>query len=442
MSTLDVYFETRRIGLIDSSAEGPGFTYDAAWLDTPGAFPVSILMPLSPARIEPNIFLPWVQNLLPEGGQLRAIGTTLGAAADDVIGILNEIGRDTAGALSIGKPGSTSPADWRPVTSQKDLERILEELPSKPFLAGEDGVSMSLAGVQSKLGVALDGGGRICIPLNGSPSTHILKPDSTRLSGSVQNEALCLTLARRCGLSVPDVTTGTAGARRFFLISRYDRLLLRGRWRRLHQEDFCQALGKPPASKYEANQTGIKGPTAADMVALARRKMGAREILVLLDHLIFNVLACNTDAHAKNYSLMISGRGFDMTPLYDVMCAEAWDGITRNLAQTIAGKNRGEHLKRRHWEAFAQECGLNGRGLIARVRALAASVAREVAAAADAVSAMPAGPHPLMPVVVKAIEARARAMTAGLDESEPLAVAPAKTKAVPARKRAKKRPTR
>ena len=124
-------------------------------------------------------------------------GLQLGAAPEDVIGILAELGRDTAGALSIGKPGTTSTADWRPIPSDKALEKVLAELPSKPFLVGEDGVSMSLAGVQTKLGVAIDAKDRICVPINGAPSTWILKPDAERLFGGVQNEALCLVLAKR-----------------------------------------------------------------------------------------------------------------------------------------------------------------------------------------------------------------------------------------------------
>jgi serine/threonine-protein kinase HipA len=259
----------------------------------------------------------------------------------------------------------------------------------------------------------------------------------------VQNEALCLTLARRMGLTVPRVTTGKAGKRPYLLVERYDRIQQGERWRRLHQEDFCQALGKPPSAKYEANQTGIKGPTLLDMFALTRNAMRAPDVLALLDHVVFNVLACNTDAHAKNYSLMISGRGFALAPIYDVMCAAAWGGITRNLAQKIAGKNRGEHLKRRHWLAFALECGLNGPRLIKRVEDLATGVLREVGPAAAEVDAMPAGTHVLMPKFVEAIEARARAILAGAaddsdgeDRTEPTAAAP-KPASKPRKKKAK-----
>lgn len=414
MSRLPIYYETRTVGEIDVSAEGPAFVYDPAWLKTRGAFPISVLMPLTTPRAPPEIFLPWAANLLPEASQLRTVGLRLGAAPEDVIGILAEIGRDTAGALSIAKPGHTGSGDWRPIPGDKALQRILDELPSKPFLVGDDGVSMSLAGVQTKLGVAIDAEGRLCVPTEGAPSTHILKPDSDKLFGGVQNEALCLRLAKAAGLNAPEVTTGKAGNRTYLLVTRYDRVRQGDRWRRLHQEDFCQALGKPPAAKYESNQSGIPGPTLAQMFALTRRRMHAPDILALLDYVIFNVLACNTDAHAKNYSLLISGRGVSLAPIYDIMCAAVWSNVTRNMAQKIAGKSRGEHLKRRHWQRFAADAGLNASRTVARVEMLAKAVLAKAGSTAKEVVALPAGNHPLMPKFVEALETRARAILSGL----------------------------
>ena len=169
MAELTVYYESRVVGTIEVHAEGPSFAYAPQWLAMRGAFPISLLMPLSPRRVPSKLFLPWAANLLPESTQLKAIGLQLGASPGDVIGILSELGRDTAGALSIGEPGTTN-TDWRPIPNDKALERILAELPSKPFLVGENGVSMSLAGVQTKLGVAIDDKGRICVPINGAPS--------------------------------------------------------------------------------------------------------------------------------------------------------------------------------------------------------------------------------------------------------------------------------
>jgi serine/threonine-protein kinase HipA len=348
---------------------------------------------------------------------LQSVGRILGAAPEDVIGILSEIGRDTAGALSIGQPGTTSAREWRKVPDEASLERIINELPSKPFLVGEDGVSMSLAGVQSKLGVAVEPDGTIRIPVNGAPSTHILKPDSERLYGGVHNEALCLLLAKRCGLNAPATTTGKAGARTYLLVKRYDRFEQAAHWRRLHQEDFCQALGKPPSAKYEANQSGVRGPTLAEMFAVIRNTATASDVLALLDYVIFNVLACNVNAHAKNHSLLISGRGFQLAPIYDVMCGAAWPNVTRNLAQKIAGKSRGEHLKRRHWERFAAECGLNPTGTVARVKTLAALVRDNVRQAATEVEAMPAGSHPMMEQFCDAVEQRVMAVLNGLADA-------------------------
>ncbi len=196
MASLPVYFEQRLVGTISVDKSGPGFTYDLDWIGLRGAFPISTTMPLKSERIASDTFLPWAANLLPESEQLRTLGQLLGMARTDVIGLLSAIGGDTAGALSISQPGRTSSVQWRPVGKPDELENIIEDLPNKPFLVGEEGVSMSLAGAQSKLAVAVDEDGCICVPMNGSPSTHILKPDSPRLWGSVQNEAFCLTLAR------------------------------------------------------------------------------------------------------------------------------------------------------------------------------------------------------------------------------------------------------
>jgi serine/threonine-protein kinase HipA len=421
MASLPVYFEQRLVGTIDIDKSGPGFTYDLGWIGLRGAFPISITMPFKSERIGSDAFLPWAANLLPESEQLRTLGQLLGMARSDVIGLLSEIGGDTAGALSIGRPARTASVQWRPVGNPVDLERVIEELPNKPFLVGDEGVSMSLAGAQTKLAVAVDDTGRICIPMNGSPSTHILKPDAPRLWGGIQNEAFCLTLARRMNIPTPNVTTGRAGERTFLLVQRYDRTNVGGRWRRLHQEDYCQALGKPPSAKYETNQTGIRGPTLEDMFAVTRRHTPPTDIVRLLDMVVVNVLACNTDAHAKNYSIMIRGSGVSLAPMYDVMCGEVWESVTKNLAQKIADKARGDHINGRYWHQFARECGLNPKQVIDRVAALAKSVIAEAGAAESEVAAMPAGRHAILDQTRQAVERRARALLAQLHDEGDIA---------------------
>ena len=275
---------------------------------------------------------------------------------------------------------------------------------------------MSLAGVQSKIAVAVDDDGRIFIPMNGSPSTHILKPDSPRLPGGVQNEAFCLTLAKRMRIPTPKVTTGRAGKRTYLLVKRYDRTDVGGRCRRLHQEDYCQALGTPPSAKYESNQTGTPGPTLKDMFDITRRHMPPTEIVRLLDMVILNLLACNSDAHAKNYSIMIRAGNASMAPMYHIMCGEVWENVTKNLAQKIAGVSRSEHLKRTHWQQFARECGLNPRQVLERVSTLAASAIAEAGAAECEVAGMPAGEHPILNQTRQAVERRAHLLLEQLRE--------------------------
>jgi serine/threonine-protein kinase HipA len=416
MASLPVYFEQRLVGTIDVDKSGPGFTYNAEWVALRGAFPISTSMPLKSERIGADTFLPWAANLLPENEQLRTLGQLLGMARSDVIGLLSAIGGDTAGALSIGQPGRTSSVQWRPVGMPEELESIIEDLPNKPFLVGEEGVSMSLAGAQTKLAVAVDESGRICVPMNGSPSTHILKPDSPRLPGGVQNEAFCLTLARRMRIPTPNLSTGLAGERTYLLVKRYDRTDVGGRWRRLHQEDFCQALGVPPSAKYESNQTGIRGPGLKDVFEVTRRHMPPTDIVRLLDMVVVNALTCNTDAHAKNFSIMVRAGGATLAPMYDAMCGEVWGNVTKNFAQNIGGKTRGDELKGRDWQRFARDCGLNPRQVIDRVGALAKSALAETEAAAAEVAAMPAGPHGILDATRQAVERRAHAVLTQLRE--------------------------
>jgi serine/threonine-protein kinase HipA len=136
----------------------------------------------------------------------------------------------------------------------------------------------------------------------------------------------------------------------------------------------------------------------------------------LTTRIVVNVLACNTDAHAKNYAIIIRGNGASIAPMYDLMCGEVWENVTKNLAQKIAGKSRGDHLNGRHWQQFARECGLNPRQVLDRVGTLPKSALAEAEAAASEVAAMPAGTHEVLDQTREAVERRARILLAQLQE--------------------------
>jgi serine/threonine-protein kinase HipA len=421
---LPVLYEGRTVATIRAVANSMSLVYDDSWLSAPDRFPVSLAMPPRREAYDGALVLPWLMNLLPEGEPFRAMIRALGTAPEDALGLIAQTGNDLAGALSIGAQPPRGEPGYRAIPSDNALERILNELPARPFLVGEEGVSMSLAGAQEKLPVALMGG-QVTVPVNGAASTHILKPDNSRLPGSVQNEALCMVLARRMGLMVAPVTTGVAGDRTYLLVGRYDRIGAGANVRRLHQEDFCQALSRPPAAKYEFNGTGIRGPSIADLFALVRQHMTARDITRLLDAIIFNIAIGNVDSHAKNYSILLGPGAPQLAPLYDLMSGLAWPNITQNHAQAIGGQRRGRHIYGRHWRRMAEVAGLAARGTVRRVEEVTARLLRELPVAADELAAMPAGTG-MLDIFVKEIADRASAVRThaseeGLADTEDLA---------------------
>ena len=200
--------------------------------------------------------------------------------------------------------------------------------------------------------------GRVALPLHGAPSSHILKPAVRRIEDSVHNEGFCLALAKATGLDAAaaeirrwraartcssPATTGFAGPD--------------GRPRRVHQEDFCQALSVAPEYKYQNEG----GPSLVDCFALVRRatRPAALYLPRLLDGVIFNTLIGNQDAHAKNYSLVYGAGGTTLAPLHDVLSTAVYPELTSRMATEIGGYYEFKDVMPRHWESFAKEAGLS-----------------------------------------------------------------------------------
>jgi serine/threonine-protein kinase HipA len=93
----DVYADGVIAGAKETGLRETAFIYDPACLKSPARFPLSLSMPLSAREWGPDVILPWLMNLLPEGAPLRALTRVLGASAEDVL------------ALISASPGPTSP---------------------------------------------------------------------------------------------------------------------------------------------------------------------------------------------------------------------------------------------------------------------------------------------------------------------------------------------
>lgn len=416
MTTL--FYEDFVVGELHSE-ENLNFSYLDEWADRRSAFPLSMTMPTNTLSYGPEKILPWLANLLPES-HLSEIGQQLKVSPQDIVGVLEHLGRDTAGAISVGAPRKSGSTTVIPITSEEALEKIINELPEKPFLIGTEGVSMSLAGVQDKLPVYMLVGGSLGVPTDGTPSTHILKPNAlkTRLPASVQNEAFCMRLAKHCGLDVANVTTGVAGSRSYLLVERYDRIRDdKGFVRRIHQEDFCQVLGCFPAQKYERSRFGGRnGPTLADMFKAIEEFISPGEREKFLDAVIFNVLICNTDAHAKNYSILIGQGGTaKLAPLYDLMCAAIYSNVDQSLAQSIAGKTNANELHAADWKELAASVNLSPAKTLRRVKSLAESVLENAEMVANEISASSVGGHDLLNHVLHEVQKRGKRILRQLD---------------------------
>jgi serine/threonine-protein kinase HipA len=307
--------------------------------------------------------------------QRTAIARALGVSADNEFRLLEYLGGEVAGALTLLPEGETppSPSDAAPkLLDDHALVQLLDHLPLRPMLAGEDGLRLSLAGAQSKLPVLLIDG-QIALPAPGQPTSHILKPPISRFEGTTENEFFCMSLASAIGLDVAPVEMRVVADRSFLLVTRYDRAVgAEGHVTRLHQEDFAQALGIPSHRKYASEG----GPIFPDCFALLRRAATrpAREILKLLDAAIFNLIIGNADAHAKNFSLLHSGGIITLAPLYDLLSTVLYPNLHVKLAMKIGGKSVLEDIESRHWERFAADAGLGAPFVRARIGQLCNAV--------------------------------------------------------------------
>jgi serine/threonine-protein kinase HipA len=404
-----VWFEELHIG--DVSVAGDGaleFAYTKAWLATRGAFPLSVTLPLEKRVYASDLISPWLAGLLPEEEQLTVLTRSLGLDRSDTLAVLGEIGGDTAGALSFGVPSRRSEWTYTPLTEfyghddpQAALERHFDDLAIRPFLVGEEGVRLSLAGGQKKSALAvLDPSGTpvlrlpqegdvLAIPRDGAPSTLILKPDNPILPGIVENETYCLSLAAAIGIASAEVTILPAGARCAICVLRYDRRVGRsGALQRVHHEDFAQANSYPPGRKYERGT--LPGASLGTLLATGR-ELPPAYALALLDQLIFNILAANTDAHAKNYSLLLPvGSGPQLAPSYDVSTVLPWPTVVQDFAQNIAGRKRKPgDVDARHWDAIAETVGYRPADVRKRVQELIDAMVSARVGVTNAVSDLP-----------------------------------------------------
>ena len=360
---LEVWLFTDHVGTLSLVNGTLSFTYSPNWLSNPEAIVLSASLPLQSETFDDQAARPFFAGLLPEGDLRRLLAQQFQISRQNDFALLDHIGGECAGAVTLVEPGQQlheSRSDFSERNTiqwldDKELIAMLDELPRRPMMAGNDGLRLSLAGAQDKLPVVFDGS-RIGLPRNGTPSSHILKPAIQAVEESVTNERFCMALAEAMKLNPAKSSIHHVENRSFLLVERYDRRIDdEGNRQRIHQEDFCQALGTVPEMKYQNEG----GPGLSQCFELVRHitRPSAPEVLRLLDIVIFNALIGNHDAHGKNFSLLYGGRAPVLAPFYDLISTAVYPRLTPKMAMKIGSKYKFTEVHIQHWEQFVESVG-------------------------------------------------------------------------------------
>jgi serine/threonine-protein kinase HipA len=400
------------IGLLSSDRNGKlSFEYDIAWRNAADALPLSLSLPLTRDRHNPDTVAAVLWGLLPDNeNTLQRWAAMFHVSARNPLALLAHVGEDCAGAVKFVSPErfqglSAGAEDNVQVLDEHSIAERLRQLRvnSGASRRPDDVGQFSLAGAQPKTALLFHDG-QWAIPQGRIPTTHILKPPIGEYDGYVENEHFCLNLARQIGLP-----TCSSQVLRFedeiaICVERYDRIFEQNRWWRIHQEDFCQALGVMPQSKYE-NQGG---PSPRDL-ALLMRQQSARpleDVQTLFLALIYNWLIAGTDAHAKNYSILL-GAGGDvrLAPLYDISSALPYQNLQRRklkMAMKVGSNYRWWDIRTSDWLVLASEMSIDPDFALFSLQAMASALPDEASRLAMALSDQGVE-HPVIPRLVDGI---------------------------------------
>ncbi|MBM2618116.1 type II toxin-antitoxin system HipA family toxin [Actinoplanes sp. LDG1-06] len=393
----------RRAGMLRQGNDGIlTLEYDADYRSAETSLPLSLSLPLTRGAYTGSVVRAYCQGLLPDNENvLERWGREFQVSAGNPFALLNHVGEDCAGEAQFvtGERVEAMLAyegKVEPLTEERLAERlqILRRDPSAWHLAGTG--QFSLAGAQAKTALHFDAtSGRWGDPSGAIPTTHILKPAISGFDDHDLNEHLCLRAAQNLGLRAASSRVLSFGGERAVVVDRYDRFPAGGgRIVRVHQEDMCQALGLPPTAKYQSEG----GPAPEQIIDLIRRVVtpavvAEQEVGRFVDALALNWLIAGTDAHAKNYSLLLRPGQARLAPLYDVASSLPYDDMylpRLRLAMKIGSEYRVEAITGRHWAAFAERNRLDPARVRERIGELAGRLpdALREAAAADAVRAL------------------------------------------------------
>ncbi|HIF9466549.1 TPA: type II toxin-antitoxin system HipA family toxin [Photobacterium damselae] len=336
MQKLIAYMNGELVGTLEKHKNGAHtFQYDKNWLTNAVTRPLSLSLKLQLPAITSDAVINYFDNLLPDSPQVRdRIVARYKASSKQPFDLLKEIGKDSVGAIALlppDRPYKKEPLSYE-VLDNKKLETVLSAYKSDiplGMLEEEEDFRISVAGAQEKTAL-LFADEQWCIPKGNTPTTHIIKLPigeiqqanaTLDLKDSVENEYLCIELARALGFAVPNVNIIQTDNIKALAVERFDRRWTKDRagLLRLPQEDICQVFGMPSSIKYESQG----GPGIAQIMELLMGSSNALEDRYnFMRFQVFQWLIGATDGHAKNFSIYIDkGGSYRLTPFYDILSA-------------------------------------------------------------------------------------------------------------------------
>ncbi len=354
MIRLRVWANARPMGWFGHEAGEYFFKYDAQWLEQPGGYVLAPQFALVATRFAGSLVRSFFENLLPEGTALDDVIAALSLRDPSAFELLGQLGKELPGVLSL------LPEEGQPAVLQQYRELPYTELSKrirsqKPLLVSNEQATMSLAGAQEKMGLRFDKRSKLLSESIGtSPTTHILKPDTrqVRYQASAVNEYACMKLAKALKLPVNDVWFLRV-PEPVYLVERYDRVNAAGHIVGLHQFDGCQLLGHGSGWKYERQGGLVSVPKL--VAALRALPVRGSDLLKLQYWVMFNYLIGNSDAHAKNISVLVGEKMFGLAPFYDLLCVRAYGDAS--LALYIGDEDTFDAVGAHSWEALCDDCG-------------------------------------------------------------------------------------
>ena len=359
---LNLYYEEKLVGVLsEDEQERLSFKYSKEWLEDDQSFSISVALRLVDETFDHIKTKSFFENLLPEGEVKNSIEQLSHKNVSDEFGFLKEFGIDCSGAFILTPSDHLKSKDKfksKEIKLSTIYEYLRDKRPLSSTIINEDGGRFSLAGAQDKFPVIYKRK-KLYIPLDGEPTTHILKPYIRYHKGTEDtpyNEHFCMCLAKSIGLDVPK-TILLEGEFPLYLIERFDRESVNGKIKRIHQQDFCQAQGLTSRKKYEEDG----GPTFAMNYKLIAdtSSLPIKDLSKLLKWFYFNLLIGNNDCHSKNLSILHTEEGLRLSPFYDILSTSIYKGLTSKFSYKIGGQLQWYKLKERNFELLADEIGIN-----------------------------------------------------------------------------------